>query len=51
LPSFSSASKAEIEACFKERAANVSRCFEDLNIPYNTQRADYVVGGQPKLVS
>lgn len=51
LPSFSSATKSEIEACFRERAANVSRCFEGLNIPYNTQRADYVVGGQPKLVS
>ena len=29
----------------------VGECFDNLGIPYNMQHADYVVGGQPKLVS
>lgn len=51
LPSFSGASKTDIEACFRERRSDVVACFEGLNIPYNMQHSDYVVGGQPKLVS
>ena len=51
LPSFAGASSTEIEACFKQRASAVGACFEGLNIPYNMQHSDYVVGGQPKLVS
>lgn len=51
LPSFSDASKDEIQACFKKARAQVSECFESLNIPYNMQHADYIVGGSPKLVS
>ena len=51
LPSFSAASKVDIEACFKKKSSEVAACFENLNIPYNMQHSDYVVGGQPKLVS
>jgi hypothetical protein len=51
LPSFSSATNTAIETCFKKRAADVSACFEQLKIPFNTQKADYVVGAQPKLTS
>ena len=51
LPSFAGASSTEIEACFKQRASAVGACFVGLNIPYNMQHSDYVVGGQPKLVS
>lgn len=51
LPSFAGATTTQIENCFKQRASAVGACFDGLGIPYNTQRADYVVGGQPKLVS
>ena len=51
LPSFSAASKTAIEACFKKRSSEVAACFDGLNIPYNMQHSDYIVGGQPKLVS
>lgn len=51
LPSFSSATNVRIEDCFKKNSAEVSQCFKDLNIPFNTQHADYIVGSQPKLVS
>lgn len=51
LPSFAAASKKEIEDCFKMRALEVTSCFSNLGIPYNTQHADYIVGGQPKLQS
>lgn len=51
LPSFSDASKDEIERCFKLRADEVTQCFSDLDIPFNTQNADYKVGNQPKLKS
>ncbi len=47
LPSFSQISSAQLEACFKKRASEVSQCFNQYNVPYNTQHADYVVGGQP----
>lgn len=50
LPSFSSATNERIEACFRAKRAEVSQCFRDLNIPFNTQHADYIVGSQPKLV-
>jgi len=46
LPSFSSISSAELEACFKKKSSEVSLCFNQYNVPYNTQHADYVVGGQ-----
>lgn len=51
LPSFAGATTTQIENCFKQRSAAVGACFENLNIPYNIQHSDYVVGGQPKLVS
>lgn len=51
LPSFSSAKNADIEGCFRRKASEVSGCFENLNIPFNTQHADYMVGAQPKLSS
>lgn len=51
LPSFSSATDEEIEGCFRQRRSQVSQCFTDLNIPFNTQHSDYIVGSQPKLVS
>ncbi|MDF2416077.1 pilus assembly protein PilX [Acinetobacter beijerinckii] len=51
LPSFSNATKAQIENCFKQPKANVGSCFGNLGIPYNMQHSDYVVGGQPTLVS
>lgn len=51
LPSFSSATNERIETCFREKRAEVSQCFKELNIPFNTQHADYIVGSQPKLVS
>ncbi|WP_089605889.1 pilus assembly protein PilX [Acinetobacter piscicola] len=51
LPSFSSATKTQIEACFKQRASAVGACFDGLGIPYNMQHSDYTVGGQPKLIS
>lgn len=50
LPSFSSAENDDIEECFRNRAAEVSACFEDLNIPFNTQKADYIVGANPQLI-
>ena len=50
LPSFSSATKAQIETCFRKRAAEVSACFEQHNIPFNTQKADYTVGANPQLI-
>lgn len=51
LPSFSGASSSQIENCFKQRASLVGACFDGLNIPYNMQHADYIVGGSPKLAS
>ena len=51
LPSFAGATTAQIENCFKQRASAVGACFDGLGIPYNMQHSDYVVGGQPKLVS
>lgn len=51
LPSFANVSDDEIEGCFQQRAATVSACFSNLNIPFNTQHADYIVGAQPKLKS
>lgn len=51
LPSFSSAKNDDIEDCFRMPRAEVSQCFRNLNIPFNTQHADYIVGSQPKLVS
>lgn len=57
LPSFSGASSADIESCFKRPSTKhgidttVSECFEALGVPYNMQHADYSVGGQPKLIS
>ena len=58
LPSFASATKTQIENCFKKPSIKytgstetVSECFDGLSIPYNMQHSDYVVGGQPKLVS
>lgn len=56
LPSFADATNAEIEACFKKTAIKktpttetVAECFAGLDIPYNLQHADYIVGGMPKL--
>ena len=51
LPSFAGATTTQIENCFKQRASAVEACFDGLGIPYNMQHSDYVVGGQPKLVS
>lgn len=51
LPTFSSATNTQIETCFKKPANEVTACFSDANIPYNTQHADYIVGGKPKLQS
>ena len=51
LPSFAGASSTDIENCFKRPASTVGTCFDGLGIPYNMQHSDYVVGGQPKLVS
>ncbi len=45
LPSFSKITTAQIEGCFKHAAAAVSACFAQYNVPYNTQHADYIVGG------
>lgn len=50
LPSFSTATSTEIEACFRKRASEVSSCFKQLNIPFNTQKADYIVGAKPQLI-
>ena len=50
LPSFSSATSTQIENCFRKRAAEVSACFMQLNIPFNTQKADYTVGANPQLI-
>lgn len=58
LPSYAGATDAQIEACFKKTAIKksettetVEECFEALNIPYNLQHADYIVGSSPKLKS
>jgi Tfp pilus assembly protein PilX len=51
LPTFSSATNTQIETCFKKPSREVTACFAEENIPYNTQHADYIVGGQPKLES
>ena len=58
LPSYAGATAAQIEACFKKTAIKKSNttetaeeCFDALNIPYNLQHADYIVGGSPKLKS
>ena len=49
LPSFSGAASDKINDCFKRSKDAVVECFEDLNVPYNMQRADYTVGGSPTL--
>ncbi|QQT92152.1 pilus assembly PilX family protein [Acinetobacter johnsonii] len=49
LPSFSGAASDKINGCFKRSKDAVAECFEDLNVPYNMQRADYTVGGSPTL--
>lgn len=58
LPSYTAATNSQIEACFKKTAIKkdsttqtVDECFEALNIPYNLQHADYIVGSAPKLKS
>ncbi len=73
LPSYASASNANIEKCFKKTAilenakeencptsissdpdkkkCTIEQCFDNLEIPYNLQHADYIVGGSPKLKS
>lgn len=51
LPSFSRISSTQIEACFKKNSSQVSQCFSQYNVPYNTQHADYVVGGQLNQMS
>lgn len=51
LPSFAGADTTQIENCFKRPKATVGTCFDGLGIPYNMQHSDYVVGGEPKLVS
>ncbi|ENW93984.1 pilus assembly PilX family protein [Acinetobacter dispersus] len=58
LPSYVGASNSDIEACFKKTAIKkdqltqtVEECFETLDIPYNLQHADYIVGSAPKLKS
>ena len=51
LPAFADASGSEIQECFKKRSNEVKECFSELNIPYNVQYADYIVGGQPELIS
>ncbi|MEG0482778.1 MAG: pilus assembly protein PilX [Acinetobacter sp.] len=58
LPSFAGASDSAIEGCFKKTSIKkdtntqtVTECFEGLGIPSNTQYADYIVGGSPKLKS
>ena len=58
LPSFSGATKTQIEACFQKTAykkptttETVGECFAKLGVPYNLQRGDYTVGGSPKLIS
>ncbi|GAA4999695.1 type IV fimbrial biogenesis protein [Acinetobacter puyangensis] len=56
LPSFSAATKAQIETCFRKPSLKqgaiqtVAKCFNDLDMPYNMQHADYIVGGEPKLI-
>lgn len=51
LTSFASATNSSIEDCFRKKSTEVAQCFKDLNIPFNSQRADYLVGSQPKLIS
>lgn len=58
LPSYAKASRAELEHCFKQTAIKkndstetVEECFQELEVPYNLQHADYIVGGSPKLKS
>lgn len=57
LPSFANATPTQIENCFKKPSIKhtgvqtVNECFDALGIPYNMQHSDYVVGGEPKLVS
>lgn len=49
LPSFSSATTDQIEACFKKDKQQVVACFKGLSIPYNVQYADYTVNSSPTL--
>lgn len=58
LPSYVGVTDTQIENCFKQTVIKkndttqtVEECFDTLNIPYNLQHADYVVGGSPKLKS
>lgn len=58
LPSFAGVTDNQVEGCFKKTSIKkdastqtVSECFDGLGIPYNTQYADYIVGGSPKLQS
>lgn len=58
LPSYADATDTQIESCFKNTAIKknedtqtVEECFEALNVPYNLQHADYIVGSSPKLKS
>lgn len=51
LPSFANVTSDQIETCFRRRSSLVATCFRDLNVPYNLQHADYIVGGQPELVN
>lgn len=57
LPSFSSINSTQIENCFQKSAKktssstkddNVELCFQDKNIPYNTQYSEFVVKVVPE---
>lgn len=57
LPNFTGATQTQIANCFKKTAIKktpttetVTECFAKLDVPYNLQHADYVVGGAPKLI-
>lgn len=53
LPSFANATTTQVNNCFKKRidgTDTVQQCFDDLDIPYNVQRADYSVGGSPQQI-
>lgn len=56
LPSFSNIATRTLEGCFKlsairtdssTKSDNVEMCFQDANIPYNIQYAEYNVGSTP----
>lgn len=44
LPTFSSISDTQIQNCFKRKSSSVAQCFNEYNVPYNVQHADYTVG-------